>query len=429
MLRSHRDGLTFLMLGVVVLAVFGPLLGHMAGWGFADFAGYYYPAKCLLEGGDPYRPSDVHATMGRTVPGDLADNKAAIMAALCIHPPSEFSITAAISLLPYRLARASWIVASIASVTVGAFLIWKWGANDSPVLCGACVGLMLVNSMTLIAGGNIAGIVIGLSIVATWCIFKRRNSAFAALALALSFMLKPQDVGFLWLYFLWKGGTSRKRALEALALMFLLSAPCLLWLSWHSPHWLMELSGNVKSSTGPGGFNDPHTSHSVVNLQAALSLFSNDPRIYNAASYALCGALLLAAAYKVVRSNLCRPADELVLAAIVPLSLLITYHRTTDAPLLLYSVPALTILWARCSRKTRRAALLATLPAMLFTGDLFRISLFVLANHFRSKEYLLDQLFRLMQVALAPSALLAMSVFYLVMYWRTPLELDREDTP
>lgn len=62
--------------------------------------------------------------------------------------------------------------------------------------------------------------------------------------------------------------------------------------------------------------------------------------------FLVCGALLLVWAYALGRSNSRLATDWLALAAIVPIAILITYHRPYDAKLFLLTVPACAMLWA-----------------------------------------------------------------------------------
>jgi len=77
----------------------------------------------------------------------------------------------------------------------------------------------------------------------------------------------------------------------------------------------------------------------VLDLQTVISVFRNDPRIYNPASYLICGLLLLAWIFVTVRSRPSRARVWLALAAISALSMLPVYHRQYDAKLLLLTVP------------------------------------------------------------------------------------------
>jgi hypothetical protein len=422
--KARKDGLLMLALGAVVLLGLGFLVESTSGWGLADFAAYYYPAKCIVQHGDPYNPFDVSRTLGRTAAGRaLVNTVAGCLATHSIHPPSEFVITSAISLVPYGFAAQLWMLLNFASLTAGAFLVWNWAAKDAPVLSGVLIGMLLANSAMLIGGGNVAGITTGLSICATWCLRKERFPILAICSLALSLMLKPHDSGLLWLFFVLANKNSQKRALQVLVVVSALSGFALIWVSGVAPHWLTELSENLKFHTSPGGFDDPLTSHSMINLQVVLGLLDKNPHFYDWATYAICGLLLVLWALRVIRFHKGNIGFEFPLAAIVPLTLLITYHRTTDAPIIMLSVPALARLWAVKHRGfVRYLALSVTFLAIFFSGDMCRLALFLLVDHLRAIYPNKSQVFvQSIQVSLAPMALLIMCIFYLVLdYQRKP---------
>ena len=106
----------------------------------------------------------------------------------------------------------------------------------------------------------------------------------------------------------------------------------------------------------------------------------------------------------------------LALAVIIPLSLLITYHRNYDAKVLLLTIPACVQLW---SEGGLRGELAAAVNLVVFTlsGDITVTAIFKLESnvHFvasgrggRLLTLLLDR-----PIALG---LLVMAVFYLVIY-------------
>jgi hypothetical protein len=118
-----------------------------------------------------------------------------------------------------------------------------------------------------------------------------------------------------------------------------------------------------------GGLNDPesqfcHRPHCmVIDLQSAVSVFRDDPRIYNPVSYLVCGALLLVWSVSTLRSRFSQSRAWLALAAVVPLTMLVTYHRPWDAKLLMLTVPACAMLWAEGGAIARNC------PAGDYRGD------------------------------------------------------------
>ena len=216
------------------------------------------------------------------------------------------------------------------------------------------IAFLLANCGILFAGGNPAGLAIGLCLVAVWCFLEDQYMFAGVLCLALSLELKPHDTGLVWLYFFLAGGAHRKRALQTLALTVVLALPASLWMFHVSPHWIQELSANLSATSAPGEINDPVTSFigksgsgMIIDLQTVVSVFRDNPRFYNPASYLLCGSLLLGWIIVTLRAHAALSKDLFALAVIAPLSMLPVYHRPHDAKLLLLTLPACALLFAK----------------------------------------------------------------------------------
>jgi hypothetical protein len=118
--------------------------------------------------------------------------------------------------------------------------------------------------------------------------------------------VKPHDAGLVWLYFLFAGGVYRKRALQTLLATVVLGLPSLVWVWYTAPQWMMRMelelyrrSRRTAASADPGPASlGSHGLNMVVSLQAAISVFRDDPRIYNPVSYMVCAPLLLAWAFR-----------------------------------------------------------------------------------------------------------------------------------
>jgi hypothetical protein len=391
-----------------------------------DFRAVYYPARCLMQHCDPYNESEVlrvYQTEG--VYASLDTAKERMMASRYGYLPSAFSFTVLFALLPWWYAQALWTALTIGGIILASFLIWTIGANHAPVISGCLIGFLLANSEVLAIQGMCAGIVISLCVVAVWCFLRERFVPAGILCFALSLAIKPQDTGLVWLYFLLAGGVYRKRAWQVLVAAVLLSLPALLWV-WHlSPHWIQELHSNILALSAHGGLNDPGPATSgarglaaVISLQAVLSAFWDDPRIYNPASYLICAPFLLAWVIVALRFRPTAARVWLGLAAIAAFSVLPIYHRQYDAKLLLLAVPACAILWAE-GGLTGRLALLVTAAGFLVTGDLSSAILMGLINHLHlNTAGLAGRILMAVQVFPAPLTLLVMGIFYLWVYLR-----------
>jgi hypothetical protein len=426
MIKARLDGLYMLLLGCVVFVLFGIALENIASVPLADFKGLYFPARCLIQHGDPYMQSEVlriYRAEGRDSPSD--SEKLRQIATQAVYPPTAFLFSVPFAIMPWGIAHILWIVATFGTFILASFLIWNLGADYSPLLSGVLVGFVLANSEVLIITGNAAGIMVSLCAVAVWCFHRERFVPVGILCLAVSVAVKPHDTGLVWLYFLLAGGVYRKRAVQTLLVAIALCLPGVLWV-WHiSPHWMQELHSNILAFSAHGGTNDPglasggaHGLAMVISLQAVISVFWDDPRIYNAISYLISGALLLVWAVTTMRSRWSRDRAWLALGAISALSLLPVYHRLYDAKLLLLTVPACAMLWVEGGVIGKMAIAVNTLGFVL-TGDLPWVILIAITQHLHlpasglSKQALIAVL-----VFPAPLAILAMGIFYLWVYVR-----------
>jgi hypothetical protein len=156
----------------------------------------------------------------------------------------------------------------------------------------------------------------------------------------------------------------------------------------------------------------------IINLQSAIYIFRDDPRVYNLVSYLVCGALLLVWSVSTLRSRFSQRRAWLALAAVVPLTLLVTYHRPYDAKLLLLTVPACALLWSE-GKPIRWIALLVTTAGIVSTADIpLTILLTLTRNLHISTVALSGQLLTVLLMRPIPLILLAMAIFYLWLYMR-----------
>ncbi len=150
----------------------------------------------------------------------------------------------------------------------------------------------------------------------------------------------------------------------------------------------------------------------VCDLQSVVAVFRDDPGFYNPFTYVFCAPFLAVWGITVVRSRFSIEGAYLAIAAIVPFTLLITYHRTTDVKLLLLTVPACALLWAQ-GRGIGKLALVLTGLGILVTGD---ISLIVIGMVEGQPDWMhANWLHKIPMVVLyrpVPLILLAMGSFY-----------------
>jgi hypothetical protein len=321
-----------------------------------DFGALYYGARCAMHHLDPYEPAvmvrDFKADGGEFAPNTSDKSEDRTVLTCTDNLPTALLLTIPFALLPWGLAQNLWVILMALLLVTAALLVWDLGAGTTPLLWASLAGFMLAESDMLFLGGNVAGISVALCIIAVWCFLKGRYAWAGVVLLAISLVFKPHDAGLVWLYFLLAGGVLRKRALQTLAVTGILAVCATAWMQPVSPHWLEEMHRNLGFLLAHGGASDPgpigmsaNTSAQIIDLQAALSGFRDDPHFYNPLAYLISGALILLWAIAAIGKPASPRKTLLALAAISALTLLPVYHRINDATILLLTLPACALLW------------------------------------------------------------------------------------
>jgi hypothetical protein len=293
------------------------------------------------------------------------------------------------------------------------------------------VGFLLLNCQVIIGAGNSAAIVVGFCAVAIWCFLKNRYVPAGILCMAISLAMKPHDAGVVWLFFLLAGGLYRKRAIQTAVVTALLILAAVLWISLVVPHWMHDWQHNMATISAPGGLNNPRpemvkkiAAGNVISLQAVFSVFNSEPRFYNMASYLVCGTLLAVWAFATLRSRRSQDQAWFAMAVVVPLTILVTHHRVYDAKLLLLTIPACAILWEKRDSVGWTAMTITSIGIFLHAdvpltllGDLMlRLPIPPSTLTGRILTVLLERPNQII--------LLAMTVFYLWVYWRRSVSVS-----
>lgn len=345
-LRRRGDGLTLLCLGMAVFLLLGMALASTASNAAIDFKVLYYSTRCLLHGGDPYNAAAVERAYRAEETKPTTDPVQLEVITHPIYLPTALLASAPLALLGWKLAHLVWLGLIAAGLALAALETWRAAAAWAPATAGGLLGLLLVNASLLLLLANAAGVATALAAVAV-CWFAREERRWPGVALlTVSLMLKPHDAGLVWLALLLAGGAYRRRALETLAASATLVVASAVWMWAAAPGWLAELRMNLSGGTAFGKLNDPGEAtlatknpNMVIDLQAALAVWWRDARIYNAVALAICAAMLAVWAWGAWRLRASREGLWLSLAAAAPLTLLSTYHRPHDAPLLMLAMP------------------------------------------------------------------------------------------
>ena len=434
--RIHRTSLLLLVLGAAFSILWGISLERGSRNGVMGFPAIYIGTKCLMQGCDPYdlkQLQRVYEAAGVAAPSESIAIRQS--ATLYVNLPTTSLIVAPLALLPFGTARALWLVLVIASFLLAAYLMWRTAESYAPRLTVALIFVILTNCEIVFSGGNTAGLVVGLTVVAAWCFLRQQFVIAGVICLAVSLAIKPHDAGLVWLYFLVAGRPHAKRALQSAALALAIALIAFFWVSHVAPHWLPEIRSNLATISAPGGINEPgpdsigvNSPDMIIDLQTVISMYCDEPRVYNPATYAVCGLLLCAWLILVRRS----PASDawIALAAVAALSMLFTYHRSYDAKLLLLlSVPASAMLWAEGGVIAWIALIVSSLAAF-FAGDIPLTALTHMTRRYLpSTGSFLGESQAAVLTRPVPLILLGAVVFYLFVLWNRTRRRERAATP
>ena len=422
-----RQGLIWVLLCAGISALWGTSLASSEN-AWIDFRALFAGARCLIHRHDPYNVSD----LSREYASEDGQRPSATLSHLqgivyCINLPATLILVTPLALLNWKLAQVLWMLLTGFAFVLAVLLTWLAGTRHAPRIATVLACVLAINCESIYSSGNSAGLVVGFCGIAVWCFLEGRFVRIGIVCLAIALAVKPHDAGFVWLLFILCGGVFRQRALQSAAIAAVLSLASILWVAHVAPHWMRQLDANIAATTARGGINDCGPSsavlrdgalYSVVDLQGAISIFYNNPRVYNAASYAICGALLLIWSIRSLRVSFTVPNAWLALAPVTALTLLITYHRLWDAKLLILVIPACCALWVE-GTAIGKAAFWITAIACLFTGE---ISLVLFEMAFGSFDMggnrIMAHAINVVLTRPASLALLTMAIFYLWVYIR-----------
>jgi hypothetical protein len=418
--------LPLLLLSAAISIGWGSSLA-LTKYGTTDFRAVYYGTRCLLQHHNPYKVSELERVVrdehGER-PSETVQQHQAVT--LYVNLPTTFLFVAPFAILPYAVAQMLWLVLLAALFLLAGFTMWNLSESYAPAVSLFLICMVLANSLVIFGGGNTAGIAVSLCLVAVWCFLRERFVLAGILCMALSLAIKPHDSGFIWLYFLLVGGVYRKRALQSLLVTVVLGLSAFLWVSLVAPHWMQDWHTNMSVISTHGHINDSgpasivgfHTLGPVISMQSVISVFRDDPRFYNSISYLVCGPLLLLWVVATLRSRFSKDRAWLALAAIAPLTMLVTYHRPWDAKLLLLIVPACAMLWAEGGPK-RWLAFLVSTAMLMAAGDIpMAVYLVPPGNTHEFATGLSGQILTILLARPIPLVMLIMGVFYLWVYVR-----------
>ena len=429
MTKSRLSILVLLSLCSGLALVWGFVFEHNAHGRIADFKLAYYDTRCLLQGCDPYSENEmwrVYREEGGVVPVDPAQRMRIIQRMpQQVYLPTTFIFIAPFTLLNWGVAHFVWMVLTASTLTFAAFMILNDAWPQAPDVAFYLTCFILVNSGVVIAGGNSAGIVVGLSALAAWSFLHEKYTIPGVLCLAAGLAIKPHDAGWVWLFFFLAGGAFRKRALQSLLILVVIAIPSLLWVTHTAPAWPQEMRANLQMTTAQGGNADPGPSPGldlgpgmIIDLQTVISAIRNEPHFYNPITYLICVPLVFVWAVASFRMRFSVAKAWLALAAISAISLLPIYHRPYDAKILMLTIPGCAALWAE-GGTVGWLALLLTSAGIFVTSDIpLAIGNILTAKLHEPANGWMEGTVAVLLMRPVPLILLALGIFYLWIFVR-----------
>jgi hypothetical protein len=265
-----------------------------------------------------------------------------------VYPPSTFLLLLPFSLLPWPVLSVVWMLLCLGFL-LAAFLalLLRFKAYRDLV--------SIVPFVILLSDGSIGWAVqLGQPVlIAASCLTlailaleSGTMTVTGGVLLAVSLCLKPQGAYLCGAYFLLRSST-RLPALAAYLFTAVAAAAgtLLFYFRLSSFAYLGHLSSNLKLAVQPGRDADFSLlnvdSASFLNLQAFLARFIQDPRISNAITYAVFLLLIGLLIFVCWRKKNLDTRPYTILAVLVMLELLVSYHRLYDHAFMLAAIPGL----------------------------------------------------------------------------------------
>jgi glycosyl transferase family 87 len=372
-LKSKKLFLLFLiLLAGVDFLVRGPLRG-IKNTEWNDFVSLYIQSRLWVSGQDPYSMPDfvVEWPAGLARPRFVSQEAAdgTLIAKRGVpspYPLTSFVVLAPLSLLPWPVARAVWILLNVLAfgLTLGmlaSLAAAKWTESRTQIFFA--LGLALAPFHTGFATLNPTVLIVGLSVAAVWEATRGRQMA-AGILLGIAVCVKPQLGLCFVLYYLvrrrWNvvaiaGGWIAAVALIAIVRLAASGVP-----------WLSTYLENSMKVFAPGAVNDFTTSNPVwynmINLQVLFWQVARNASLANWLAV-LVGLFLLGIWFLLTtRHSSCQ---LLQVSALVVLSLLPVYHRFYDAALLIWPLSWSLLIAKVQDKRVARLILACVIPFLL----------------------------------------------------------------
>lgn len=316
-------------------------------YGSYDFITVYCGSRCLIEGCNPYDPSQLQQQFSRA--GGHENESRGFEAYPPVYPPSTLVAFTPLARIGFRAARFLWFLLNGSLFLVAIGLVLSLNPLSQRWLASLFACLILLNSIVLLHSGQPGIFAIATLMISCTLFLRERYLAIASLLLMLSLVVKPQIGLFVAIFFFIR--RSHRRYVSAAiigALAFLLTGAMVLNRRPSSSEWLSDLRTNVATSLTPGHINDPNEPGSTeINLQGATSLMFANAKMSDAVSYGIFAILFAIWGVGVWRMHSDPEGHIVLLGALLVLSLLPAYHRYYDAAILFLTLPAILVIFRK----------------------------------------------------------------------------------
>lgn len=312
-----------------------------------DLAPPYGGAACLVQGCNPYEPSQwIGEYLHRDGPPTRVPpwNRE-----ISVYPPSTLLVISPLIAFTFPVASIIWAILNGIIFIIAIWMITGTCSEKNRWLATALGSIFLLTSGALLGTGNPAFFSIPLLVIGCVLLLQEKHCLLASMLWMLGLAVKPQIGGLVVLYFL-ICGSKRRYASIAIggSICILMIASGTLWARPQSHNWINQLRETQAVSASPGQCNDPRPGNKSaigdVHIQTVTSIFLSSSKAFNGAAYGIVLGLVLLALVGVIKANLWSSNNILVLAFIATISLLPIYHRHYDNRVLILTIPAVVAL-------------------------------------------------------------------------------------
>ena len=331
----------------------------------------YSAGQAWLAGEDPYQPAMLMKHLAQAGAQEFATpDYVGFMRN--IYLPTTLPLYSPVGVFPWTVARSVWVGLGTVSLLVCVAGIMqlagvRWGST--PGLGLMALSLALAPVHTAFGLGQVSVIALG-SLMAAVMLEQRGRAGWAGLFYGLATIAKVQIGLPFVLYVLWR---QRWRAgIIALALVAGVTLLSVARMEVAGVPWFASLQDNLRFTFTDRGYNDAIRGsagrYTLVNLAYLLHVFTDSRLLVGLASYGLVGAAGLAVLARIHGKGYSQ--ELLGCSLIATLCLLVTYHRTYDAVLMLIPAGwALAGLGAGDGGKGIHWAVLACCASFVFPGQ------------------------------------------------------------